>query len=837
MDAVSVETPSVQFTTEAKSIARFDKAQARLIRDEGFGSTTGGMAVTKSVLKKLSAAVSVEIEKTVNTPGASLERDFVYVLRRLDVDVISLSILQTSIHMVALEKGHRDTLLALGMNIAGELWAADLLMHDAQLHKRISRAVKLRHGNVKYRKQAARSIAKRLGFQSRQWTKEELIVAGTWLVNVLTRALPDIFEWQVSAGGDRWLTLSPDAHDKAVRVIEDTIYRTPVHLPTLTPPVLWTDWNVGGYEDARNFQRTQLVRSRVNETQAAVRAAIKSGQMQPTLDAINAAQAVPFKINTRVMEVINWCYENDVPVEGLPRRTDIPRQEKLPDAEWEAMSAEQKRARKYRGGQIKGRNRALISDRILFAEDMRTAALLAEAPEFYTPCNCDWRGRIYPLPHFNFQRDDRVRALFLFAQGERITEEALWWLKVHVANCGDFDKISKRSLEERVEWVEQHSDLITKCAQETYSQSALSFWTKADKPFLFLASCTELASSTLTDFKTHLPISFDGSCSGLQHLCAATRAPEGSLVNLTNESLPQDIYATVAGKVETRLNATTSPLSHVALSYGINRNFVKRNVMTYSYSSKKFGMSEQLMEDVMRPLGFEVLEGLRAEHPFAVPELDIRTDKETGEVRPLAPGTAASKYLAAHVYDAIEEIVEKPAEAMAFLQKLARALAHEGKPLNWVTPTGLPWSNRYHVALMKTVELWLSDVRVQMRLTVGDKKEIDKDKAANGVAPNFVHALDAAHLMLTVNASVREGITQIATVHDSFGCLATHAKRFNEIIREQFVAMYEQHDVLAEVLQQAKCDLTLHNLHRLPPMVGRGSLDIKEVLNARYAFA
>jgi len=65
---------------------------------------------------------------------------------------------------------------------------------------------------------------------------------------------------------------------------------------------------------------------------------------------------------------------------------------------------------------------ASLGDRVLFAEDMITAETL-KGP-FYTPMNCDWRGRVYALSHFNFQREDRVRALFLFANGEPIGAEA-----------------------------------------------------------------------------------------------------------------------------------------------------------------------------------------------------------------------------------------------------------------------------------------------------------------------------------------------------------------------------------------------------------------------------
>src|SRR5207248_3786558 len=95
---------------------------------------------------------------------------------------------------------------------------------------------------------------------------------------------------------------------------------------------------------------------------------------------------------------------------------------------------------------------------------------------FYTPMNLDWRGRVYGIPFFNFQRDDRVRAMFLFANGEPIGERGLWWLKVHVANCGDFDKISKRPMEERVKWVDDNIELIADYVRRPLLSTD---WTKA----------------------------------------------------------------------------------------------------------------------------------------------------------------------------------------------------------------------------------------------------------------------------------------------------------------------------------------------------------------------
>jgi DNA-directed RNA polymerase len=60
---------------------------------------------------------------------------------------------------------------------------------------------------------------------------------------------------------------------------------------------------------------------------------------------------------------------------------------------------------------------------------------------------------------------------------------------------------------------------------------------------------------------------------------------------------------------------------------------------------------------------------------------------------------------------------------------------------------------------------------------------------------------------LPIDAAVAGSITSIATVHDSFDCLAAQAERFRRIIREQFVELYEKNDVLAQVLECARMDL------------------------------
>jgi DNA-directed RNA polymerase, mitochondrial len=147
----------------------------------------------------------------------------------------------------------------------------------------------------------------------------------------------------------------------------------------------------------------------------------------------------------------------------------------------------------------------------------------------------------------------------------------------------------------------------------------------------------------------------------------------------------------------------------------------------------------------------------------------------------------------------------------------------------------------YYKQEAKQVRLFLHRLGLfRVLLTTGEEEaepKINRRKAKNGVAPNCVHACDAAHLMRTVNAAVAEGITSIATVHDSFSCLPSRAGRFRKIILEEFVRMYETHDVLDEVFARARADLG-RNRKRMPSAPPQyGALDLKKALVAEFAFA
>ena len=57
-------------------------------------------------------------------------------------------------------------------------------------------------------------------------------------------------------------------------------------------------------------------------------------------------------------------------------------------------------------------------------------------------------------------------------------------------------------------------------------------------------------------------------------------------------------------------------------------------------------------------------------------------------------------------------------------------------------------------------------------------------------SPNFVHSLDATHMMLTAINCAQQGLT-FASVHDSYWTHAADVEKMNRTIRETFIALHE----------------------------------------------
>jgi DNA-directed RNA polymerase len=89
--------------------------------------------------------------------------------------------------------------------------------------------------------------------------------------------------------------------------------------------------------------------------------------------------------------------------------------------------------------------------------------------------------------------------------------------------------------------------------------------------------------------------------------------------------------------------------------------------------------------------------------------------------------------------------------------------------------------------------------------------------------------MDASHLHLVAAAAgASENITALAMIHDDYGTHAADAQELFELIRKEFVSMYENNDPIADFAKKYPC---------VAPPPAKGSLDITEVLRSDFFFS
>jgi len=75
------------------------------------------------------------------------------------------------------------------------------------------------------------------------------------------------------------------------------------------------------------------------------------------------------------------------------------------------------------------------------------------------------------------------------------------------------------------------------------------------------------------------------------------------------------------------------------------------------------------------------------------------------------------------------------------------------------------------------------------RHVLSNKRDIGGER--RGIAPNFIHSLDACHMRLVVNALSRNGVKDIWSVHDAFGCHPNYIEDLRYIVNQTFVEVHK----------------------------------------------
>jgi DNA-directed RNA polymerase, mitochondrial len=845
----------------------------KAIEDDERAEKAGDGLSSRRLVRLITAAIPVIAQKIVERRATNtMPREIWRALVAVDAKTLALIGLDAAFTLCAQRTtpALAEWIRAAGKALAAEVWSVAEEAEVPEIWRNVldSRTAKTARRNAKAK--AGRSKKKEDALDKatefKPWPASQMGAALSPILDALLEVKLFELVGDPSAGrGQPQLCLSFTDETRELYLEEAEKSRgafVPSRLPMVVPPLAWTDKLTGGGYITEELQETStFLASYDRGRNALVQRAMASGAAGSVVRAVNTLQSVPLRVNGDVLWAVRSMAGSDGKFKKLPTN-DYPKVEAPADYE-ELSGDEQKMARLklWEASQLK---RSMQTDRIVLTGHIETAEMMSRYDRIFLPHRIDFRGRTYPVPTFSHHRADYVRGMFEFAESEPLGDYGWRDLKRHVASVAAgsaFGKTDKMDLLQREDWTWRHMMLIRKIGR---GHEHLDILEQVDKPAQFYAACREIYRieteaarlGTEPEYMTSgLPIPQDGTCSGLQHYAAIMRAEEeGRMVNLTGEyDRPQDVYAWVAEKVKARLEniarhpagddeitaAENRTLAWTWLDLGVNRSLVKRQVMTFPYSSETYGFAQQIMADTLQPLGRKVLLG----------ELDRDPFQGFSHAK-------AAFFLARCIWASLQDGLHGASTALSWLKNTAETLARANAPLVWTVPTGLPILQRYTDWEADRVSLTLHGStakvsrsgpeavedgdqddgprRVRVNLRARPTKTLIRHKQVGGAGPNVIHSMDAAHLQLTTNAFSDAGGRNLLMIHDSFATTPGKTALLARVLREQFVGMYRDYCPLADIKARAE---KLLGEGALEPLPEKGNLDLNAVLRSPYFFS
>lgn len=642
-----------------------------------------------------------------------------------------------------------------------------------------------------------------------EWTVAERAEVGMKLVDIILTNTDLIDKRQFNQHGKTRTLLIPT--DSAKKWIDEhnefAKFLFPDKMPCIIPPDDWTGLNQGGYYSPELRHATPMIKTSGKRH----RHHVVAGDLKYPMEALNALQDVAWEVNSEVLATVIACWNANLRI-GMPPKdpleippSPVPKGTELTEAQQELLTDWKHEAAEIHTQEKERRSKSFQISRII-----RLASEYTKYNAFWYVWYYDFRGRAYPTTAgFNPQGADIAKGLLRPHVGKAIGLSGWYWLRVSGANRFGNDKIS---YDDRVKWVDDNKIYFLRAANDPMAHTDV--WGNADKPWQFLAWLFEYRDAIALEalgvgadnFVSHLPIGLDGTCNGLQHFSAMLRdATGGAHTNLVPAAVPADIYSAVARVCTTALRHAEADtfdwLSYID-KHGagtIPRKLAKRPVMTLPYGSTRQSCTKYIFEYIM--------------------EAD-RTHFE-GNFK-------AACWLTPFLWTSIGEVVVAAKVAMSWLQRAAGVLSKANEPITWNAYDGFPVYMGMRIINSNKIETQLGG-RFQLRVGTFTE-DIDRNRQRNGVAPNFVHSQDAAHMRAVVRACKAEGISPLGMIHDDFGTHAADTERMHSIIRETFVDLYEKHDPLVALAAQYE------GTHTLEPIPGYGTLDIQSVKQSAYFF-
>lgn len=816
-DQVSLEQEMLT-TGRTRMQERIDKAQKK--RD------MTRMRPYRSLIKEYVQPVADSLREWIETSGnrRGPKPIALPLLKAMEPEACALIALRTVFRMLGIERR-----LIIGMAeeigtwIEHEVRSQAWIEADPDSWGKMEYGYKQRGSNTAHIKRSRVSvfnkhIAEKIGYEA--WTEEQRRRVGIQLIDCVVqgtgrfRVVKDQASSTKKTKGKKYswpmvLEADPEMLDWLASAMDDELVFWPVYMPTLIKPRAWEGPKDGGYWTP--FIRSPfLIRFRASHEEQRQRAIDEymSLDMPFVYESINFIQDTGWRVNKRVLEVAQYVREKGLELAKMPPKDRL-KVRPRPETEDETIMAEWREE----AAAANTYNAKLVSKVLSVNRVIDTAERMSCEPGFWFPHMLDFRSRMYPIPSdLSPQGNDLHRGLLEFSEGKAVGEHGAAWLAIHLANQFGMEK---KSFQERIDWVQANDEMWLSIDKDPLEDRRWADADDGEAAWQALAAALEYAGYLKhgEGFVSHLPVRVDGTCNGIQHLSAMVRdRVGGASVNLIPSESPTDIYSDVAAELLTMLQARKGdPHADMWLRlFGdkIPRAVAKRPVMILPYGGTRMAYLEYTEEWLK--------------------EADPKHEFIAKEDRPKALG-----YIVKLLWDAVSRKLTKAREVMDWLQACSKLASTTGRPLYWVTPAGFVVRHFYGAREEKLVKLKIDGQ--ELVLTKWEQTAtLDKQAQAKGIAPNFVHSMDASALMSTTLLAKKSGITSMTTIHDSYGTHAADMWTLFECIREAFVQTY-QVPVLEEFLQA--CKDVAPEVNEWPALPKMGDLDLEAIYSSDYFFA
>lgn len=433
----------------------------------------------------------------------------------------------------------------------------------------------------------------------------------------------------------------------------------------------------------------------------------------------------------------------------------------------------------------------------------------ANEPELYFIHSLDYRGRVYAHGLFlTPSGPDIARALITFAGGRLVEPEDIEVIRA-------LDHYGEECYGATLD-----QEQVGQVGRDPNGSRSLWWSAKEKKRWQYLAYCLERtalakAFDAGVPYLSTLPVWQDASANGLQHMALLLR--DEALAKKVNIALSDhgrrgDIYSEVAQRMTERLRESSDDRARSLLKRcggAITRQQAKLPTMTFGYGATKAGFHDS----------------------FAIEFLGAKKAAD-GRV----PWNPLADLFAKASWRTLQDAAGSAVRLRDWLDQVATKIGKSKTPATWRVPgTGFPAGQRRSMRTKWAVlSLWWGKgdkrKRHRVRAPVKESSELQETKHRTSFAPNVIHSLDAAHLMLTVTRARASNFdTPLATVHDSFATCAADAPVLESIFKGALVTIYGfGRNPLRELADQLR-----QQCPTIPDPPRQGTLDVAQVFLAQ----